>query len=237
MAEKKKIAKINLFDNYAHIEFNFRTPPELKECLKKFPWIKWQKKDLDGKTWWYLHADLNGKEGEDRNADLINICREFNIKPVIRFDGEDEFSVNFDAKEVKKEDPVTNEDPKKEKAQPYRIYMKPSLNTLLTTVAEKKGMSLSQFIIVATDHYIRSENIDLSKMNLPLKVTGEPLSSFELTTSDQIRMAMVRLRTKPAWVADKLGYSRSSFYGKLSSNLWTDEEKEELSRLLKTSFT
>lgn len=235
MAEKKKIAKFNLFDNYAHIEFNFRTPPELKEYIKKFPWIKWQKKALDGRTWWYLHADLNGGEGEDRNADLINICREFNIEPVIRFDGEDEFSKNFDYKEVSVGKPEV--DPKSEKAQPFRIYLRPSLYSLLSTVAEKKGMSLSQFIIVATDYYIKGEKIDLSKMNLPLKVTGEPLSSFELTTSDQIRMAMARLRTKPAWVADKLGYSRSSFYGKLSSNLWTDEEKEELSRLLKTSFT
>lgn len=233
MAEKKRVAKINLFDNYAHIEFNFRTPPELKEYLKQYPWIKWKRQELDGKTWWYLHADLNGEDGEDRNSELINICREFHIDPVIRLDGEDEFSKNFEVKDVKPQE----SDTKNEKVQPFRIYMRPSLFTLLSGVAEKKGMSLSQFIIVATDYYIKGEKIDLQKMNLPLKVVGEQLSSLELNTSDQIRMAMARLRTKPAWVADKLGYSRSSFYGKLKSNLWSEAEKEELSVLLKTKIT
>lgn len=223
----KKTAKINMYDTYAHIQFNFRTSAELKERIKKYAWIKWKKSDVNGKTFWYLNCDLNSKDGEDRNAEMLAILSDFEIEPILKFEGEDEFSENFEAVEKL----TGKEDVTKERAQPFRVYMKPSLYKVLSGLAEEKHMSFSQFIILATDYYIKENKIDI-----PLKTMGESLFDADLTKSDQIRMAMFRMRTKPAWVADKLGYSRSSFYSKLEKNMWTEDELSELSKLLKTKI-
>lgn len=222
----KKVAKINLYDKSAHIEFNFRTSSELKERLKKCSWLKWKKSDVNGKTYWYLDCDLAQNE-EEKVAELETILKEFEIEPIIRTQGDDEFSEKFENdSERKKEEAQTD------RAQPFRLYMKPSLYQLLSTVAEEKHMSFSQFIICATDFYIKNNNV-----KLPLKTVGSSLFECEPTTSEQIRMAMAKERTKPAWVADHLGYTRSSFYSKLEKNIWTKDEIEELSDLLNTKIT
>ena len=71
--------KIMLYDSKAVAEFSQATNPELKEKIRKLPWLKWGKKEVGDKSYWKLNIDLSEtKENLNTFIDLMvkhEICK------------------------------------------------------------------------------------------------------------------------------------------------------------------
>ena len=221
MSEIQNTAKLTIGETYATVWFTKLTEPELKDALKKLPWVKWQKKEEEEKTRWYLHVDLSDREtdkdedGQTRLQKLYSVLSENKVNCSFRTYDESEYSTDAN-KYVRK----------KNGTKKYFLWMQPNYYEKLRDLAVSKGMSFSQLIVCATDEYIRNE-----MAAAPLKTTAKSdivVDSF----SEKVRIEMARAQTKPAWVADKLNIPRSRFYGKLDSNNWSEEEKQRIQELL-----
>ncbi len=220
-------ARITIGDTYATVVFTKMTEAALKDALKALPWIKWQKRVEEEKTKWYLYVDLSDRE-TDRDEENMTRLQRF----VILLEKNDIECYFRSYKETDYSDDSNKYVWKKNSTKKYFLWMQPSYYEKLRDLASEKGMSFSQLIVCATDEYMRREKSVRDCGGIPtIEPIGKPtyvVNSF----SEQIRMEMARIQTKPAWIADKLDMPRSRFYSKLDSNNWSDEEKEKIRNYL-----
>ncbi len=221
----KNIARIMIYDEYASCEFSKPTPSSLREKIKQLSWLKWRKKTVEDKEYWKLIIDLSdNKSNLSEFIAMIQkdgfICK---VKESKDTDWKD-YPLFSDTNDTSERDAVvlgTTGSTKLEKDKKCFFYIQPSYYKALTDLANEKHMTFSQLIICACDLYIRTE-----RAAAPLKALEH--QTEEGSFSEKINIEITRRNTKRAWVADKLGISRSHFYSTLISDRWTEEEKKKI---------